>query len=105
MVARSVLGLATRPMEIINQQALAEALLRWHGGQESALYAVGSCMLSDCLHKRPYNPRNHRGHVQAVTDAIDELRHIRSRATYLEAVTDDDVMEAELLADRLADLQ
>jgi hypothetical protein len=44
------------------QSKLALELLGYHGGQSSALYAVGSCMLSDANKGVEYNPLNHRGH-------------------------------------------
>lgn len=37
-----------------NQKQLALALLDYHGGQNSALYAIGSCMLSDSENGRKY---------------------------------------------------
>lgn len=35
-------------MALANQHIFALGLLDFHGGQSSGLYAVGSCMLSDC---------------------------------------------------------
>ena len=67
-----------------NQKNFALKLLDYHGGQFSALYAVGSCMLSDSEKGEKYNPANHRGHAcndefcGAVKNAIFELRKFNS---------------------------
>jgi hypothetical protein len=58
----------------MNQKDLALKLLDYHGGQSSALYAIGSCMLSDAERGKVYTPSNHHGHANAIQGAIDELR-------------------------------
>ena len=86
------------------QTKLADALLQWHGGQDSALYAVGSTMLHCSEQARKiYRVWEHAGHETArvPSKALEELRELRQRANYPEALTDDDVVEAKLLADSL----
>ena len=92
------------------QKVLALSLLDWHGGQTSALYAVGSCMLSDSNNAREYDPANHRGHTGSETEtgavrrACFELRGLRKNANYPEAVTAKDEAECNALADKLTGL-
>jgi len=92
------------------QKALALSLLDWHGGQSSALYAVGSCMLADANNATEYDPANHRGHADseeetgAVRRAVFELRGLRKNANYPEAVTAKGEAECNALADKLTGL-
>jgi hypothetical protein len=92
------------------QLKLANKLLQWHGGQSSALYAVGSCMLSDSYKGRPYDPAAHRGHADtqdehgAVWRAIRELRNLRKDANFPEAVTPQGETECNALAAKLEKL-
>lgn len=64
-------------MTIRSQKKLALSLLDWHGGQSSAVYAIGSCMLSDSDNGVHYRTVNHHGHVTALTRAISELRNLK----------------------------
>jgi hypothetical protein len=90
-------------MKISTQKKLALALLQWHGGQSSPLYAVGSCMLSDSDKGRAY----HRGHTDtedeqgAVRRAQYELTGLKKYANYPEAVTPKDERECNALAAKL----
>jgi len=90
------------------QKSLALSLLDWHGGQSSALYAVGSCMLSDAEYATEYRPERHRGHADTETEsgalsrAILELRNLRKNANHPECVTAKDEAECRDLADKLA---
>lgn len=92
------------------QKALALSLLDWHGGQLSALYAVGSCMLADSNYATEYDPANHRGHADTETEhgavwrAVRELRNLRANANYPEAVTAKDERECNSLAAQLESL-
>lgn len=94
---------------IKSQTKLALALLDWHGGQNTGLYAVGSCMLSDCYKNRTYDPKNHRGHAPSEKDdncgalrsAIISLQKLKERAKYPEAVTAQDEKECNALAKKL----
>ena len=91
----------------MNQKKLALDLLDYHGGQSSALYAVGSCMLSDSRKGIKYRPEMHRGHADteeetgAVTRAIYELRGLRKNANFPECVTAEMEQECNALADTL----
>ena len=92
------------------QKKIALSLLDWHGGQASAVYAVGSCMLSDFHHEKAYDPANHRGHADSETEtgavrrACFELRGLRKYAKHPEAVTAKDEAECNALADELTGL-
>jgi hypothetical protein len=98
-----------KPLTITQQKTLALHLLEWHGGQSSALYAVGSCMLSDADKGKCYAPANHRGHAEdqekdtcgALQSAITELRQMKARANFPEAVTPDMEKECTTLAKKL----
>jgi hypothetical protein len=96
--------------EIAAQKRLALSLLDWHGGQSSALYAVGSCMLSDSDCATLYRPANHRGHADsetktgAVRRAVYELRGLKKNANFPEAVTPREEAECNALADTLTGL-
>ncbi len=85
------------PTDTQNQKQFALSLLEFHGGQNSGLYAVGSCMLADSECSVKYNPANHRGHAEnaetcgAVKRAIFELRGLNEK-------------RAEKLANRLEKL-
>lgn len=83
------------------QKKLALALLDWHGGQGSGLYAVGSCMLSDSYKGRTYDPANHHGHPEALRRAVSELRDWRKDAKHPECVTATMERETAALADKL----
>jgi hypothetical protein len=103
--------LHANPAESIRlQKMLALSLLDWHGGQSSALYAVGSCMLADANYSREYDPAAHCGHTDdgeyrgAVRRAITELRDLRKNANFPEAVTAKDESECNALADKLTGL-
>lgn len=93
-----------------NQKQFALSLLEFHGGQNSGLYAVGSCMLADSECGTKYNPANHRGHAEnaetcgAVKRAIFELRGLKKYANYPECVKLSDEKRAEKLANRLEKL-
>lgn len=95
-------------MNLNAQKKLALSLLDWHGGQSSALYAVGSCMLSDSDKLRAYNPANYRGHAGddetqgALERAIVELRTLKAKANYPECVSAKDERECNALADKLS---
>jgi hypothetical protein len=90
------------------QKRLALALMDWHGGQASGLYAVGSCMLSGSYKGRRYVPTEILGHADnaeetgAVTRAISELRNLRKDANFPEKVTHMEERECNALANRLA---
>lgn len=92
------------------QKNFALKLLDYHGGQFSALYAVGSCMLSDSEKGKKYNPANHRGHAcndefcGAVKNAIFELRGLKKYANFPECVKPSDEKQAAKLALRLEKL-
>lgn len=92
------------------QKNFALKLLDYHGGQFSALYAVGSCMLSDSEKGAKYSPMNHRGHAcndefcGAVKNAIFELRGLKKYANFPECVKSSDEKQAEKLALRLEKL-
>lgn len=88
-------------MNIKAQKKLALALLDFHGGQGSALYAVGSCMLSDAERGRGYIPSNHQGHVEAIRRASSELRNMKRDAKHPECVSAKDERAAGMLADKL----
>lgn len=88
-------------MRLANQHILANDLLAWHGGQSSGLYAVGSCMLSDCVYRRLYSPKNHYGHENAILRAIDELRKMKRDAKFPEAVRSSDERACNALANKL----
>ena len=93
-----------------NQKQFALSLLEFHGGQNSGLYAVGSCMLSDGERGVKYNPANHRGHAEnaetcgALKNAIFELRGLKKYANFPECVKLSDEKRAEKLANRLEKL-
>lgn len=93
-----------------NQKQFALSLLNFHGGQNSGLYAVGSCMLSDSERGVKYNPANHCGHAEnaetcgAVKNAIFDLRGLRKLANFPECVKSSDEKLAEKLANRLGKL-
>jgi hypothetical protein len=93
---------------LLSQKKLALALLDWHGGQSSPLYAVGSCMLSDSDKGRLYDPANHRGHADTEDEsgclsmAILELRKMKERANFPEAVKASDEKACNRLAEKLA---
>jgi hypothetical protein len=101
------------PKALLAQRNLSLRLLEWHGGQSSALYAVGSCMLSDSDKGRAYEPVNHQGHAQhvdedpekdtagAVSNACFELRTLKRFANFPEAVSESDEKTCRQLADRL----
>lgn len=99
-------------MNLRTQHKLALALLDWHSGQSSPLYAVGSCMLSDSMKGRTYNPANHGGHAEdeekdtagALRMAIFELRGLKKNANFPETVTPAMEKECNTLADRLEKL-
>lgn len=94
-----------------SQLKFALALMDFHGGQSSGLYAVGSCMLSDAQKGRRYAPGNHQGHSDnedgqgALSRAIRELQRFRADANFPEAVEDKDERTANHLASRLAKFQ
>jgi hypothetical protein len=83
------------------QKKLALALIDWHGGMSSGLYAVGSCMLSDSEKGIRYSTDNHPGHLDALKRAISELRTLKEKANYPEAVTAKDERECNALAAKL----
>jgi hypothetical protein len=95
-------------MKISTQKKLALALLEWHGGQSSPLYAVGSCMLSDSDKGRLYDPKNHRGHEDTEDEsgclrmAIRELENMRANANFPEAIKPSDERACNLLSYRLS---
>src|ERR1044071_5896337 len=85
--ADSLLAIAARYESGYGPGSLALSLLDWHGGQSSALYSVGSCMLAGdpaALHR--------------VRGAMNELRRIH-KATANKA----DRRQLRCLARRLAD--
>ena len=89
---------------IKSQLALSLALHDWHGGQSSAIYAVASCMLADSHRGWRYDPEKHRGHAGpsgALARTISELRNLRARDNYPEAVTAKDEKECNALASKL----
>jgi hypothetical protein len=100
----------TPAVTIPAQKGLALSLLDWHGGQSSAVYAVGSCMLSDSNGGKTYDPANHRGHADGETEtgavrrACLELRGLRKNANFPEAVTKKGEAECNALADKLTGL-
>lgn len=93
--------------DLADQKRLAMSLLDWHGGQSSAVYAVGSCMLSDSQRGIVYDPANHTAHTDdgeyrgAVRRAITELQNLRRDANFPEAVTPEAESECNALADKL----
>lgn len=96
---------------ILEQQIkFALKLLEWHGGQYSAVYAVGSCMLSDAQRGVAYTPANHRGHAGtaeetgALRRACFELRALKRDANFPECVTPAMERECNALADKLTAL-
>jgi len=101
---------ACQPEALRLQKMLALSLMDWHGGQLSALYAVGSCMLADADHCREYDPENHRGHADSETEtgavrrACFELRGLRKNANFPECVTKKEEAECNALADKLTGL-
>lgn len=59
--------------QIQAQRALAVSILNYHGGQWSAVYAVGSCMLADANYATVYSAvRNF--HTEKLPEAIQELK-------------------------------
>lgn len=88
-------------MTASSQKRLALALLEFHGGQSSGLYAVGSCMLSDSDKLRAYSPDNHHGHAEAIRRAVSELRDMKKDANFPECVTPRMERDANALADKL----
>jgi len=84
-----------------NQKTFALKLLDYHGGQNSGLYAVGSCMLSDSDKGRKYSPKNHNGHDKAIKWAISELRNFKKDANFPECVTPKMESDSEILAKQL----
>lgn len=91
------------------QSKLALELLGYHGSQSSALYAVGSCMLSDANKGISYHPSNHRGHADTDEEqgcasmAVRELRKLKSGANYPDAVTPAMEKRANRIADELVE--
>lgn len=81
-------------MENKTDKELALALLEWHGGQGSAVYAVGSSMLA-AMNRDQYIPS------ELVQRAINELRHLKRDANFPEAVTERDEAECNDLAEKL----
>jgi hypothetical protein len=90
-----------KTMNIKAQKKLALALLEWHGGMSSGLYAVGSCMLSDSEKGVAYAFHRHHGHELAIGRAVAELREMKARANYPDAVSAKDEKECNGLADKL----
>lgn len=88
-------------MTLHAQKKLSLALLEFHGGMSSGLYAVGSCMLSDSDKFRAYSPANHNGHDAAIRRAVSELRDMKKDANFQECVTPKMEREANTLADKL----
>lgn len=99
-------------MKLRTQHKLALALLDWHSGQSSPLYAVSSCMLSDSMKGITYLPANHAGHAEdeakdsagALRMAIFELRGLKKNANFPEAVTPANEKDCNALADKLEKL-
>lgn len=89
-------------MNIKAQKKLSLALLEWHGGMSSGLYAVGSCMFEDSEKGVPYSVARHHGHEGALGRAIAELREMKARANFPETMTPKDERECNALADKLA---
>lgn len=58
-------------------------------------------MLSDSERGTKYEPKNHRGHSEAIKRAISELRNVKKRAIFPECLTPEMEKEAENLADKL----
>lgn len=93
---------------LANQRNFALRLMGWHGGQSSALYAVGSCMLADAERGEIYDPLNHRGHhpansehdLGALSRAVAEL----SRDSRDEEYRSSQRAELARLSKRLASL-
>lgn len=98
-----------KSLTITQQKTLSLRLLEWHGGQGSALYAVGSCMLFDSEKGIRYTPANHRGHAPdektdncgALRSAIISLQKMKERANYPECVTPTMEKECNALAEKL----
>lgn len=90
-----------------SQLKFALALLDFHSGQLSALYAVGSGMLSDAQKGSRYVTTRHKGHADdeenqgAVSRAIYELQGLRKNANYPEVITPRLEQQANRLAARL----
>lgn len=97
-----MITLAKKPhMNLTSQKKLSLALLEFHGGMSSGLYAVGSCMLSDSDKGREYSPDNHNGHDAAIRRAVSELRDMKKDANFPECVTPKLEREANALASKL----
>ena len=91
----------------MNQRELALALLGWHGGQGSGLYAVGSCMLSASNKGCVYEPLDYYGHgdgSMAYLRAIKDLRGLRKAAIHKSCVSKKHEEECNKLASILEDL-
>lgn len=80
----------------MDTQAFGLALLDWHGGQSSALYAVGSTLYSG----KPVHVLSQ----EVVEGAVSELRRMRMDANYPEVVTVRDMIVCNALADALEEL-
>lgn len=83
------------------QKQFALSLLEFHGGGNSSLYAVGSCMLSAAERGDVYNFHNYGGHDKALPQAIQELRNLKKNANFPECVTPKLERDANKLANRL----
>jgi hypothetical protein len=88
-------------MNIKAQKKLALALLEWHGGMSSGLYAVGSCMLSDSEKGVAYSVDRHHGHVAAIHRAVSELRGLKAQANFPDCVKASDERACNRLAGQL----
>ena len=78
----------------MTQKQLALKLLQWHDGQNSALYAVGSCMLSDAEKKKSYFTLDHN-HEEIIHHACLELYQVGKSP---KSFSEEDVKETRLLA-------
>jgi hypothetical protein len=94
-------------MTLSSQHIFALALLNFHGGQSSGLYAVGSCMLSDCGKHIMYAPELHHGHCDnddeqgALSRAIWELKGFGKGCAFPASVDAADKRKAYSLARKL----
>lgn len=71
-------------------EGLGNRLLEWHGGINTGVYSVGSCLLASC----PVS-------IDEVIRAINELRNLKRHANFLDALDIEDELEASLLSNEL----
>lgn len=75
-----------------SNEDLGNRLLEWHGGMSTGLYSVGSMLLG-----------NFEPGIDEVIRAINELRNLRRRANFPDALDIEDELEVLELSNELED--